>query len=183
MDIHKRDILFYSNFCEYCKNLLSLLIKKGVRESFVLVCVDRKELRIPKFIDRVPSILTSNKDLFTDDAIIRYIESKVQSVSQMQDEISPFMFGNALNSSQYTYLSSDGNGYETTGEVNSDMKQINNFVLLGQDQKIFAPLDKEAESKSNKFDSSMLDKYMDSRKNDDEHIKKLLNNAQNFGQS
>jgi hypothetical protein len=104
----------------------------------------------------------------------------VTNVSQQQEDISPFMFGSALNSSQYTYITADGNGYETGVDLGKDMIQNQNFVMLGVDQKIVAPVDREAESKTSKFDSSLLERYMDSRKNDDEHIKRILNSNQSY---
>jgi hypothetical protein len=118
--------------------------------------------------------------MYTDDSIFQYIDSKATQIQQQQEDISPFMFGSAMNSGQYTYITQDGNGYESTGDVKKDMIHNQNFVLLGVDQRIIAPVDKEGESKTNKFDSSLLERYMDSRKNDDEQLKKILNSNQSY---
>lgn len=174
MDIQRKDLFFYSNYCEYCKNLLAMLIKKGIRDQFLLINVDKKELKIPPFIDRVPSILTVKKDLFTDDAVLHYIETKTQQVQQVQEDLMPFMFGNALNSSQYTFITGDGNGYDSSINLRSDMIHRNDFGFLGQDQAISAPADREADNKSNKLDSSALERLIDMRKMEDNQLKTMM---------
>lgn len=177
MENNKKDLLFYSNYCEYCKNLLNLVIKKNIRDAFILVCVDKKELKIPAFIEKVPSILTSRRELYTDEAIPQYIDSITRSVLKEPNDILPFMFETGINSSQYTFITNDGNDYESAAYSKDDFIMKNNFVSLNTDQKIVTPVDKEADSKSSKFDSSILERYMNSRKNDDENIKKSLCNS------
>lgn len=174
MDVKTKDLLFYSNYCNYCKSLLSLLIKKNVRDQFLLICVDKKELSIPNFVDRVPLILTSKKEIYIDDALQRYIDKKTQET--IEADVMPFMFSGGINSSQYTYITSDGSSYDESVNFKGDMIQANNFVLLGTDNLIPTPVDKEAESKTNnKFDQSMLEQYLNMRKMDDDHIKRMQN--------
>lgn len=174
MDIHKKDLLFYSNFCDYSTNLIHILNKKGIRDNFILICVDKKDIKIPSFIDCVPTILTPKKEKYTDEAILKYLELKTQKITNINEDISPFMFGQSLNSGQYTFLTSDGNGYDTSGDAFNSV-QNNNFVILGHDQRITAPKENE-DNKTNKFDSALLEKYMNARNSDDEFIKKKLNN-------
>lgn len=177
MENNKKDLLFYSNYCEYCKNLLSLIIKKNIRDFFILVCVDKKELKIPAFIEKVPSILTSRRELYTDEAIPQYIDSLAKSLVKENTDILPFMFETGINSSQYTFITNDGNDYESAAFSKDDIIMKNNFVPINNEQKIVTPVDKEADNKSSKFDSSILERYMNSRKSDDENIKKLLCNS------
>jgi hypothetical protein len=89
------------------------------------------------------------------------------------------MFGNTLNSSQYTFITGDGNGYDTSPHLKNDMIHRNDFVFLGQDQKIPVMEDRESDNgnKTNKMDGSMLEKLIDMRKMDDQHIKMMLGNG------
>jgi len=178
MDSRSKDLLFYSNYSDYCKSLIGMLIKQNIRDRFLLICVDRKELNIPKFVDRVPCIYTTTKELFMDEDIQRYIDSKLQT-GQQQAEISPFMLGESLNCAQYTFLTPDGNDYDRSADMRNDMMQNQNFVLLDRDDvRISAPIDKEAEQKTaTKIDPSLFEKYMNMRKNDDERIKSMINSS------
>ncbi len=178
MDIRK-DLLFYSNFCEHCKKLIGILIKQNLRDQFILVCVDKREYKIPPFIDRVPTILTSKKELYTEDNIYAYIEKKIKLIQKQIEDIAPFTMANSLNSSQYTFISQDGESYDMGAELKNDLVQSHDFVLLNYDQRIIAPVDREADSKTeSKFDSSLLERYMDARKRDDEFIKKKCSEQQ-----
>lgn len=170
-----KDLVFYSNYCEHSKNLINLLIKKNLRDSFILICIDKQGLQIPSFIDRVPSILTIKRELYTGDMIDKYIYNIINSqIKKNDDTITPYMMSSATNSSQYTFITNDGE-YDTGCDIKNDMMQNNNFVLLDADQKIMIANDREAENKSNKFDSTVLEKYMNMRKFDDEKLKKNNN--------
>ncbi len=178
MDIRK-DLLFYSNFCDHCKKLIGFLIKQNLRDQFILVCVDKREFKIPSFIDRVPSILTTKKELYTGENIYEYVDTKIKIIQKQIEDIAPFTMMGGLNSSQYTFISQDGEGYDTGCELKNDLVQSQDFVLLNYDQRIIAPVDREADSKTeSKFDSSLLERYMDARKRDDEFIKKKCNEQQ-----
>ena len=83
------------------------------------------------------------------------------------------MFNGGINSAQYTFLSQDG--YDNSPELKKDILQNTAFLMLGQEENITTPNDKESESgNSNKLDSSILEKYMNMRKNDDDTMKKLF---------
>lgn len=177
MDIHKKDLLFYSNFCEHSKYVVSVLIKRNIREHFILVCVDKKGLNIPPFVDRVPVIFTIRKELFKDEDVMRYIESKVQSSQTIQESIIPFSLGSATNSSQYTFLTEEG--YDTDANIKTDMLQSHNFIPLGFEQSITSTgngafKEDDGSGKSSKIDPSAYERLMDARKMDDEMLKATM---------
>lgn len=72
-----KDILFYSNFCEFSKNILILIQKKNCRDRFVLVCVDNPSVKnnLPREVDHVPLIITKTKHVMSGENIVKYIET------------------------------------------------------------------------------------------------------------
>lgn len=54
-----KHILFYSNFCNHCQDLLTEIIKKGVRKHFILVSVEKHKSKLPHFVQSVPFIVDS----------------------------------------------------------------------------------------------------------------------------
>ena len=139
----RKDLLFFSNYCDFCKKIIDLIIKNNIRDRFIFVCVDNKTLAIPKFVNRVPMVLTYFKDIYADSAVIDYVESLIpKKQNESLEEISPFTLGTAM------------------------------------EQKISGPEPKtEDTSRTSKMDSSLFEKYINSRKNDDDAIKKMQNGA------
>ena len=54
----ERYILFYSNYCQHCKDFVQQLYKSNFNEKFQKICVDGKN-NIPKEINTVPTIIVS----------------------------------------------------------------------------------------------------------------------------
>lgn len=161
--MQKQDILFHSNFCRFSKEVIDLMTKYNIRQNFVLVCVDNKNYQIPKFIDRVPSILKISGEVFTDDQLYKYLESKSSTVVQ---DISPIMSIYGNNTSYSMAFSA----------IEEDKEEDNpNFVNLGRDQHMIHVKDEPI----NKTDDSAqvskaLERLKESRSTDDMFIKKGL---------
>ena len=65
-------ILYYSNYCDHCRNLLSILTKSNLLEKIHILCIDKRvvknsktyivtenneEILLPKTITSVPTLL------------------------------------------------------------------------------------------------------------------------------
>lgn len=164
-----KDLLFYSNYCDFCKEVINVLIKKNIRNRFLLVCVDTRKFDIPSFIDRVPSILNSKtNEVYMDGDVYKYIDSVYLSTIQHQ-EISPLfsVYGNSLYSSSFSSLGDE------------DMKEDKNYQWLGNDEMINPQMD-DTKPKTEKMDSSCFEKYLEARQNDDTFLKKIMD-ANNNG--
>ena len=59
----KKDILFYSNFCTYCKEILNSISQTPLNENMLFVCVDDENIQLPPFITSVPTIYLINVNL------------------------------------------------------------------------------------------------------------------------
>ena len=65
----QKDIVFYSNYCLHCNNLLNKLSKTILHSKILYICVDDQKIKIPKIVSRVPSLYLVNdkKVLFSDE--------------------------------------------------------------------------------------------------------------------
>ena len=77
----KKDIIFYSNFCTYCKEIINQISKTPINDNILYVCVDDENIQLPNFIKAVPTIyLVSQKTAhrivgyFEEEAVFSYTE-------------------------------------------------------------------------------------------------------------
>jgi hypothetical protein len=78
----KKDILFYSNFCTYSKELINSISKTPLNEAMLFVCVDDDNIQLPPFITAVPTIyLINDKKIVVDEAISEWIKEKLSSAA------------------------------------------------------------------------------------------------------
>ena len=68
-----KPILFYSQYCRFSCEIVEHLVKRDLRSRFVLVCVDTHRTQVPAFVDRVPLILTTARQVLTDERVMEYI--------------------------------------------------------------------------------------------------------------
>lgn len=103
----QKHILFFSNFCHYSKDLMNLIVKKNIKHLFVFINVDdaaQRGLTLPPVVDRVPMIITSNKQVLADDRIMVFLQDMA---APREEQISPFTITGRGNGSAY----SDGFSY------------------------------------------------------------------------
>lgn len=156
----QKDILFYSNLCDFSKEVLNTLVKHQLKESFMLVCVDNKNLKLPPFVDRVPLIYSVTKKLFADEQLMAYIKSKISSSSLQPYSLVGMNTGSLSES--FSFLESG----DEFGEVSA-----RNYNFLGVEQKIYAPEDSSDAKGEN---SQKLEAFMASRDTD---LQKLFGNT------
>jgi hypothetical protein len=87
----KRPVLFVSNYCEHCKQVLAMLSKKGLRSHFLIANVDKHSAQLPSFVQRVPTILTENKE-----QLHRLAQGLIAHETLNSDEIKQVLEGKPL---------------------------------------------------------------------------------------
>jgi glutaredoxin-related protein len=81
-----KDILFYSNFCFHCKNILNLINKNpDINNNLLLFCIDNNKNKVPSFIKSVPCILTTNKNILIGKEVFNLITNTPKTPSQYQN--------------------------------------------------------------------------------------------------
>ena len=190
-----RDVLFYSQSCDYCRNVIDIIISYNIRDYFIMICVDTNIQRLPEFVDRVPLIYRKNiQQVLIDDDVLAYIDSIIKSVSQpssqhmlqqqkereyvdskntrpaptpQQEEVLPFSLQQNDNySDSFSFL---GESIE-----NNPLKK--NYTMIGVEDRMI-PLPSDEDVGKSKFDTKILDDYMKSRDNDTADFKQKMNNG------
>ena len=169
-----KDMLFYSNYCQYCKDIINIITKRNLREYFICVCIDTNKYKIPPCVTHVPTIITRNKEVISDVQVNLYIDRLANYNANPVEDIAPLDSIAGGYSSSYTLLSQ--NGYDNEGTANETC--TNNFCALNMyDYRINTPNDDNASTngtKASKFDDSMYERYLNSRNADDEVLKRTV---------
>ena len=121
-----KHILFYSNFCAYCKNVLELIIEKKLREAFIFVCIEKH--KAPQAVDRVPFIITSNKKNIYDDALLEFIQSLLMKEVECEDTVHALF---PMDNDGYSFIEEDNKG----SKKNHDLSTMLSYVYLDDEEK------------------------------------------------
>lgn len=127
-----KDILFYSNYCTYCKEIINTISNTPLNNSLMFVCVDDDNIQLPPFVTAVPTIyLVQDKKIVVDEGIESWIKEKLTRHEKPSSdvELQPY-FGSCT--------SSFGNSFSNLD--NSESKPfISSFTFLGDEQSIETP--------------------------------------------
>jgi hypothetical protein len=122
----KKDILFYSNFCTYCKEVINNISKTSLNENMLFVCVDDENIQLPPFITSVPTIyLINDKKIVVDEAIGVWIKERLstQTTQTNSDEIQAY-YGSTGDSFGQNFSSIDNN---------DEKPYVSSFTFIGDD--------------------------------------------------
>jgi hypothetical protein len=175
-------VLYYSNFCENSKSILSSLAKSSVRNNLHFICIDKRiqknnsiyiilennqEILLPETIKAVPALLLINnnyKVLFGKD-ILNYLkpveEAKTQKATNFNGEPSAFSINSPLSgiiSDNYSYLDQDTD--ELSAKGTGGTRQMWNYAGIDFQETIDTPPDDFVPDKVNE---SNLKEYEDNR--------------------
>ena len=131
-----KDIVFFSNFCSYSKEVVEKINNTQLKDHVTFVCVDDKNIQLPDFIQAVPTIfLINEKKILVDDDIDPWIQSKT---SQASDDLTPYFGSNGAFSSSYSNLDDSPEKSFVSGFTYLDepVGQIQTPDKLGNDDRI-----------------------------------------------
>jgi len=145
------NIIFYSNNCNYCISVLDKLKTEKITMKYV--CIDDDTIKLPPFLNVVPTIyLNTEQKIIIDDEIIQWIENNKET------NLQPYC--NDAFGQNFEILSSDcptfSNGY--------DILEINNVDNV--------PLSNNSTKKENDFNKK-LEQYQKSRNNEFKSIQRI----------
>jgi len=135
-----KDIIFYSNYCTYSKEIINQISKTKINDNIIYVSVDDDNIQLPPFIKAVPTIyLVKDKKIVIDDEIGNWIKSKTSK--QVSEDLQPY-FGTC----------GDSFGASCSNIDNTEIKPFTSgFTFLGEEQKITTSTDEK--TKNSSFDN------------------------------
>jgi len=182
-------ILYYSNYCDNCKNLLQIFTRLGsdeLNKEFHFINIDnrikrakdtfiilknKQEILLPPSVTSVPALLFLNKGyhvMFGND-ILQYLENKQQQIvsketNNVNDEPSAFMINSnnlyGVTSDTYSFL--DQNPDDLSAKGNGGMRQQHHYAGLDYNNNIETPPDNYS---PDKIGDISMEKIMEDRNN------------------
>lgn len=173
-------ILYYSNYCENSKKLLSTVVKSNIKNDIHFICIDKRvqrnnktyvvlennnEIVLPNTITCVPSILIINENyrVITGDDIYKLInpiiENSNKTVCNNVGEPSAYMLSNNFDnvcSDNYSFL--DQNTDELSTKGNGGLRQMHNYASIDFLENINTPPDEYSPDKVGDVDIEKLQK-------------------------
>lgn len=165
-------ILYYSNHCNNCKELLKELSGTELSKAIHFLCIDSrvqengntyivlpngKKMILPPNIVRVPTLLSiqENGRLVSGMEIKGYLASKIKQAvavaTQEQMEPSAFSFSGSSMSSivsdNYSFLDMDAS--DLSAEGNGGMRQLHSYVSINDMGSITAPAEAQGTRQEN----------------------------------
>jgi MFS superfamily sulfate permease-like transporter len=153
----QKHLLFFSNYCNHCKNLLSELEKKTVIQNIQLICIDNRQIidniiyinlqngskmPLPPMINSVPSLcLVPNYEILTGMDIYNYYVPLSKSIQDEREKIecepNPFSIdletsgSYGVSSDKYSFWDTDNDDLSASG--NGGLRQMYNYVTYDHD--------------------------------------------------
>ena len=163
----KKDILFYSNFCTYSKEIINNISKTPLNDNMLYVSVDDENIQLPPFITSVPTIyLINDKKIVVDEAITDWIKEKLNKSSQASQ--GPAQSGGDGELQAYFGSTSSSFGCDFSSIDDKDNKPfISSFTFLNDNtpNKLADVSNTPTESRNSGFDNQ-YEKLQQERNNE-----------------
>ena len=150
------NVLYYSNYCDHCKKLLTTLSKSHIKKDIYFICIDKrkvqdgiiyiiledgKEISLPNIISSVPSMILFSRGnmLLKGDDIFKYINQQMEVIERIKEPDSFSMNFSSFTSDSYSYLDTDPQ--EMNAQGNGGSRQMHNYVSFDYNDQISTPPD------------------------------------------
>ena len=154
-------ILYYSNYCENCKNLLKIVGKSSIMNSIHFICIDKRiqrqneiyvilennqELLLPNTVKCVPALLLINQNykVIFGNEILTYLKPVEKEIAKKavnnNGEPSAYSINSPISgiiSDNYSFL--DQNSDELSAQGQGGMRQLYNYATINHQDKIETP--------------------------------------------
>ena len=158
-------VLYYSNYCDNCKTLLSILSKTSkTKEDMHFICIDNRikennqyriilengsKLLLPPNVTKVPALFILNtKNVMFGEEIYDYLKPKVEIeqkiVNPTMDEPDAYFLSNGtgmfgVSSDNYSFLDQSSDSMSAQGD--GGLRQMHTYATIQHNDKIDTPDD------------------------------------------
>ena len=184
-------ILYYSNYCQYSKNVIQNVSKNpSANKEVHFICIDKRNVEkgktfiilengqkiiMPENIQKVPSLLLINDGFrVIDNAehIIKFFQPRKQEEIKQatMNNMEPVSFGfescgSSIVSDNYSFLDQDHKQMEARG--NGGMRQMHSYMSLNDNVSIYTPEDEVDYNDGPKTSENItIDQLVQQREND-----------------
>jgi uncharacterized protein (DUF1786 family) len=134
-DRKRKPILFYSNLCKYSNDIHQTIIKCNALDNFLLVNITNGKFKIPKIIEKVPTILLEDfKTKLEDNEIEEYIK-KIKDSKTNNIEPEPVFDDRGSISNNYSFWNEEENNTVLSNQYGLISDMINSKPLNVSDIK------------------------------------------------
>ena len=183
------NVLYYSNYCEHSKKLLQTLSKSQISNDIHFMPIDNRvkeggnlyiilqngnKIIMPNNISKVPALLVLNdKQVLYGDSIYHYLKPKQEVITKKatNNNMEPMAFSlggggafGGIASDQYSFL--DISPDDMTSKGNGGLRQMHNYVLLGNNDIISTPTD-DVDYKSEKTSGNLTIEQLQQQRDQD----------------
>ena len=121
----QKDILFYSLLCSYSNEVLELVKKSDLDKQLILVNIDDNNIKLPNFIQVVPTIfLHQDKTLIIDEEIVKWIEEQKKALNLDIGAYNTDMFSVNFSNLNDDELSNNNDFFSSINETMESPKDI-----------------------------------------------------------
>ena len=156
-------VLYYSNYCKNCEELLKLVSSNNIKDKLYFVCIDnriqkndgntyiilnsKREMPLPPNVTKVPAlmlldrgnIVTFGKQIVDELNINPNNVNSNKEKNSLEPEAFAFSGNYGVSSDQYSFL--DQNIEELSAKGNGGMRQLHNYSTLDDLTAIETPPD------------------------------------------
>lgn len=164
-------ILFYSNKCKHCVNLLSLIQTSGLNGSYKYILVDDPKIKLPDIIEKVPTLIVKGmnkplvgKEVFTWIKSQEFINLQTNNITTVKN---PYFKSDKTiaNTIDINYISLTDNDDDFNKKIVQFNKLNEMFITddinkIITDQKINEKLQSEKLSQLSKLRTSQIDNIL-----------------------
>lgn len=137
------NVLYYSNYCEYSKKIITHFSRSTIKDNTYFICVDKrcnkgeetyiilengKDVPLPKVVQSVPSLIICSRGnmLLQGDQIYNYINYYKKQDTPLDEPQCFSQQYDSFASDNFSFIDADPN--EMNAQGNAGIMQMHNFV-------------------------------------------------------